>query len=208
MQLFSSLPSTLLSDRKALRQHMRKQRRLLSRSQQLFAARQLARQSLHILRGSRCKKLALYWPNDGEIDPRLIARLAWQKNIAVYLPVLHPWQARRLWFVPFTPHTRFGKNRFGIAEPTAKRGMISARQLDIVLMPLVAFDDEGGRLGMGGGFYDCTLAYKHHIPGASRPRLLGVAHSFQQVEKLTLAPWDVALNAIITERGIIYPKKN
>lgn len=75
--------------------------------------------------------------------------------------------------------------------------------LDAIFMPLVGFDREGHRLGMGGGFYDRTLAFTRHWPRAV-PKLVGLGHHSQEVARLPVQPWDVSLHAIATDREVIY----
>lgn len=151
-----------------------------------------------------CKNIALYLPNDGEIDPTAICLEMWQHKKNCYLPVLHPWQKRQLWFLPFTPSTHLTPNHFGILEPTKKQATpFKTSQLDLVLVPLVAFDKKGGRLGMGGGFYDTTFSFKNRFQHRQRPRLIGIAHSFQKVDMLNTDSWDVPLDGVITDQGVI-----
>lgn len=177
---------------------MRSKRRQLTPQQQQQAALDMLRQWREKYLLQRDSHLGIYWPSDGEIDPLPLAEYAWSLGIQTYLPALHPQQARQLWFLPFTDRTVLAPNRFGIPEPQEQHSRpIEAQQLDQVLMPLVAFDRQGGRLGMGGGFYDTTFAFKHLQP--QRPQLLGLAHSVQEVASLTLAPWDVPLDGVITE---------
>ncbi len=99
-------------------------------------------------------------------------------------------------------------NRFGIPEPQARHGAHPARRLpawalDLILLPLVGFDDDGQRMGMGGGFYDRTLAFTRR-PGP-RPHLIGLAHECQRVESLPVAPWDVPLDAIVSDARVVRP---
>ena len=70
-------------------------------------------------------------------------------------------------------------------------------------MPLVGFDHQGYRLGMGGGYYDATLAYMRHRRSWRKPRLVGIAYECQRVEKLPHDPWDMPLDAVVTEDGVI-----
>ena len=90
------------------------------------------------------------------------------------------------------------RNRFGIEEPPLGAPWINTRALDLVLAPLVAFDDQGNRLGMGGGFYDRHFG---NLPQCLRPLLVGVAHEVQCADALPAAPWDVPLDGILTEAG-------
>ncbi len=103
-------------------------------------------------------------------------------------------------FQRLMPNESLRPNRFGIAEPVYR----PSRQrkvwtLDLVLMPLVGFDESGGRLGMGGGFYDRSLAYRSRRKNGHKPTLLGLAHECQKVDKLPLERWDVSLHATVTD---------
>lgn len=193
-----SASSRFHAQRHSLRQQMRSKRRHLTPHQQAHAATQVLQLwQRHRLR-RHCRHLAIYWPSDGEIDPLPLAEYAWRLGVRVYLPVLHPWRPRQLWFLPFTDKTPLARNRFGIPEPQGRRCRpVKAPQMDQVLMPLVAFDRRGGRLGMGGGFYDSTFAFKRS--GRHRPRLIGLAHSFQETDNLPMAAWDVPMDGVITE---------
>ncbi|WP_116895060.1 5-formyltetrahydrofolate cyclo-ligase, partial [Pseudomonas savastanoi] len=138
--------------RPQLRRQLRKARRALTRSQQREAARDVYRQLAQHPLFRRARHVSLYLPMDGEIDPRLLLREAQRRGKATYLPVLNAWPRTRMVFQRVRPGEKFIPNRFRIPEPLINR----AKQrhvwaLDLVLMPLVGFDNEGGRLGMGGG---------------------------------------------------------
>ncbi len=109
-------------------------------------------------------------------------------------------------FAPYETHTRMKKNCFGILEPVfQKKQLKTAKQLDLILAPLVGFDEQGNRIGMGGGFYDRALA--HLISGEYRPlkpKFIGVAHELQKVTELSSEDWDVTLDAIVTETRFNY----
>ena len=112
----------------------------------------------------------------------------------------------RMRFVAFDENTPLRAGRFGIVVPDvpeegpASRGL-DPTELDLVLVPLVGFDARLDRLGMGGGFYDRAFAHRAGgAPGA--PRLIGVGHAFQELEDVRAMPWDVPLDAVVTERGL------
>jgi len=189
-------------DRYDLRRHLRQQRRQLSVYQQKLASQkicQLVRQQSWFINAS---SLAVYMPTDGEADPLPLAVMAQAMGKKIYLPVLHPLNNNHLLFIRFTPQTPLQKNRFGILEPCLKgyglmrHNTCQLQTLDLLLMPLVGFDPQGGRLGMGGGFYDRTLAIKPNE--YKRPRLIGLAHECQKVDQLPLEPWDVPLTGVVT----------
>ncbi len=144
--------------------------------------------------------IACYLANDGEIDPCFLIEHAWFAGKNVYLPVLSPIK-NSLYFAPYNENTRFKFNRFNIAEPICKPSQwIKASQLDLLLLPLVAFDAKGNRVGMGGGFYDRTLAYLQHRQHWRKPTLIGLAHEIQKVDALESQSWDIPLNYVITEK--------
>ncbi|WP_244612998.1 5-formyltetrahydrofolate cyclo-ligase [Modicisalibacter radicis] len=196
--------------RKALRRSLRQRRRALTKAQQRQAAEALCRRLRRLPEVQRARRVALYLPNDGEIDATPL--LAWlrRRGARVYLPVLRPLAENRLWFVHYHAATPMVRNRFGIREPDTRHGAHRARQLapwalDLVLLPLVGFDDQGNRLGMGGGFYDRSFAFTRGR--GPRPRLIGVAHDCQQVERLPFAGWDVPLDAIVSDRRVVRPPR-
>jgi 5-formyltetrahydrofolate cyclo-ligase len=187
--------------RAALRRQLRQARRNLSPQQQQRAARNLYRQLAQHPLFRRARHIALYLPNDGEIDPRPLLRAAQRRGKATYLPVLHRWPRTRMDFQRVRAHEALARNRFRIAEPPANPArQRKAWTLDLMLLPLVGFDVHGGRLGMGGGFYDRSLAYRQLRKNWHKPTLLGVAHECQRVDRLALASWDVRLGAVVTDR--------
>jgi 5-formyltetrahydrofolate cyclo-ligase len=191
------------NDEKAeLRRRLRAQRRALSTETRAAAAERLCRQvaATRLFRVSR--RIACYWANDGEIDPRAISERARRVGKDVYLPVLSRVQHDRLWFARSSADMRLRCNRFGIPEPrVAATELLRAQALDLILVPLVGFDDAGNRLGMGGGFYDRSLAFLAQRRHWRKPHVVGLAYDFQRVERLPTSAWDVPLAAVITDRA-------
>ncbi|MEQ9545286.1 5-formyltetrahydrofolate cyclo-ligase [uncultured Marinobacter sp.] len=186
--------------RSTLRKELRRKRRSLTPEQQQQAADNLALNLLGNPDLHRARHIALYLPNDGEIDPQTYLSVARRKGIQFYLPVLHPIHHGRLVFSPYHDGVQLIINRFGIPEPPFHKGLKRPPwALDAVLFPLVGFDESGGRLGMGGGFYDRTFAFTRLRPRLA-PKLIGLAHDFQKVPELPIEPWDVPLHSIITDR--------
>nr|WP_218834541.1 5-formyltetrahydrofolate cyclo-ligase [Pantoea piersonii] len=182
-------------DRHHIRQHVRHLRRSLTPEQQEQAADRLAEHAVNFAPLANASHIALFLSVDGELNTRpLIAKL-WQQKKQVYLPVLHPFASGHLLFLRYTPETVLTPNKLRIPEPPLDiRQMITLDRLDVMMVPLVAFDDSGQRLGMGGGFYDRTLQnWRQHgfLP-------VGVAHDCQQVERLPTEEWDVPLPAVLT----------
>ncbi|MCL1058508.1 5-formyltetrahydrofolate cyclo-ligase [Shewanella gelidimarina] len=185
---------------KAIRQAIRVARRSLSSVQQSAFANTAAIKALQKLKQLKADKVALYLTNDGELDTQVLIKTLWQQGIQVYLPRLHPFTAGNLIFLRYEEDTAVKKNSLGIWEPHLDiTQMILPHQLDVVITPLVAFDDQGNRMGMGGGYYDRTLA---NWQTRKKPFPIGYAHDCQQVTKLACQHWDVPLPFIIT------PSKN
>ncbi len=183
------------NQRQQIRSDIRHRRRALSNDQQRRAAQQAAQQAVSFPPLAQAKKVALFLSVDGELDTRPLIELLWQRGQQVYLPVLHPFSAGHLLFIRYLPDTPLTPNRLRIPEPPLDiRQMATLEQLDLILVPLVAFDAYGQRLGMGGGYYDRTL--QHWQQHGCLPA--GFAHSCQQVEALPVADWDIPLPALIT----------
>lgn len=188
-----------LRDRQDIRHHIRQLRRQIGDEQQQLAAVQAAERALNFAPLQQAKNIALFLSVDGELNTGpLIARL-WQRKQNVYLPVLHPFSPGNLLFMRYDQQTALTINRLRIPEPPLDiRHLLPLAELDVMIVPLVAFDKAGQRLGMGGGFYDRTLQnWPQHgfLP-------VGLAHDCQQVEQLPVAEWDVPLPALITPSKI------
>ena len=191
----SSMSSPSMIQRQVIRQQVRHLRRAMTDDQQALAAEQLADLALNYAPMTAARNIALFLSVDGELNTRpLIARL-WHLKKAVYLPVLHPFSPGNLLFLRYSPNTLLHINKLRIPEPPLDiRQLITLDQLDLMMVPLVAFDQHGQRLGMGGGFYDRTLQnWRQHgfLP-------VGLAHDCQQVDNLPVAEWDVPLPAVMT----------
>ncbi|WP_145479300.1 5-formyltetrahydrofolate cyclo-ligase [Stenotrophomonas rhizophila] len=186
--------------RSALRQQLRQRRRDIPAAQRLAAAEQLADALLALPFAPTDGHVAGYWALDGEI-----ALHRWQMRLpdtATYcLPVL---AGDTLRFAPWRPGQPLTANRYGIPEPDVAIGdTLAPAQMALVVAPLVGFDVQGRRLGMGGGWYDRSFAFRQSRPAP--PWLVGVGFSVQQVDALPVQPWDVAVDAICTDATTITP---
>jgi 5-formyltetrahydrofolate cyclo-ligase len=182
-----------------IRKLKRSQRQALSTEEQLQHSVAMCDILIKQRNYRNSQHIACYLANDGEIDPYLLIEHAWFAKKDVYLPVLSPIKDS-LYFAPYDINSEFKLNRFDIAEPICHPSdWVKAHQLDLILLPLVAFDLAGNRVGMGGGFYDRTLAYLQHRRHWRKPSLLGLAHEIQKADNLHRQNWDIPLNGIITE---------
>lgn len=186
-----------------LRQRIRQQRMALPPEVRTHHAAQLFTHLVSHPLFQRSKRIAGFIANDGEMDPEMVLDRALEQGKSCYLPVLNQLHGNRLWFAPLQDGGTLTANRYGIPEPAHfPPKPVPIWSLDLVLTPLVAFDQQGGRIGMGGGFYDRTFSHPKRSTHRQRPFLLGIAHSFQQVEPITLNPWDIPLDGIASEAGI------
>jgi 5-formyltetrahydrofolate cyclo-ligase len=176
----------------SLRREFRAARRAIDANTQhrhaYDAAIRFAATRLPLCRG----RFAAYLANDGELDPTPIVRRLQSAGRTVALPVVG--RGRRLAFYEYRNDTPLVANRFGIDEPDVLRARpVPPTTLAVVFVPLVGFDDDGFRLGMGGGYYDATFA------AHGQALRVGLAHELQRCDVLPHRPWDVALDIIITE---------
>lgn len=187
--------------KQSLRRQMRKARRSLKPAQQRQHAKGLLSTLRQLTQFRRSKNIALYLASDGEISPEEVIHYCRKMGKQCYLPVLHPVRHNRLWFIAYNKETTLINNIYGIKEPALiKAPRRPAWALDLVLLPLVAFDDEGGRLGMGGGYYDRTFAFKQGWRKNGGTSLIGLAHDLQKAERLKTESWDIPLEGIATEQ--------
>ena len=195
-------PPGLEDVRRSLRTSIRRLRRGLPPAERARAAHSVARIADQELRLHRDSRLALYASTPEELDTSELIALAQKRGCRVYLPRIHGHRlARAMHFAASGERQRF--NRFGIPEPHGAPWM-SARALDIVFVPLVAFDRRGIRLGMGGGYYDRALAFRRTRTIWHAPLLVGLGYALQEVERIAPAAHDVPLDLVITERGVIH----
>lgn len=189
--------------RQQLRQQLRTARKLLTITQRETASEQL---SLHFCQHplfQQAQHIACYLSNDGEIDPIVIMQKIWQLGKICYLPTLDPRQTKQIYFVRYQPGDPLNPNRYKILEPIPDPVKTHLpNELDLILVPLVGFDDQGNRLGMGGGFYDRTFAFLKPPCKIKKPRLIGLAYELQKVDHLPVAAWDIPMHAVVTERTI------
>lgn len=183
--------------RRALRATMRARRQSLSPAQRMSAAESVAR---HFLAAPDLGPgyVAGYWAQGGEL-PLHVLQLRLRNDQVWCLPCLE--DDGRLSFAPWRPGDALVSNRFGIPEPALDpASRLAPQDMAVVLLPLVAFSAAGVRLGMGGGFYDRSFAFRRET--TAPPRLLGVGYEIQRDDRLQAEPWDVPMDAVLTETGL------
>ena len=194
--------------RKTLRQEIRQKRKSLNPHAQRQATERVSNKILNSKLFHRCQHLACFLAADGEIDLTLIIDQAIKENKCCYLPMIRKDDIDALLFYRYLPGDELVQTKLGVYEPGDQREAIAAEDLDVVLTPLVAFDQQANRMGMGKGYYDRTFAFKNspHTK-ADKPFLLGIAHECQRVESLETAWWDVPLDAIVTPENLYGAKE-
>ena len=184
------------TERQVRRQVLRARRAGLDESDQGAASvavtARLAR--IPVLRSA--KVVSGYRGVRGEIDIDESLILLEEAGVLVTVPRV---VGEHLEFLPWGPEMATVRGSFGIREPLDGNPVPMSRH-DVVLAPLVAFDEHGSRLGQGGGYYDRTLGA---IAPEFRPIMIGIAHSFQQVDHVPAESWDVPLDAIVTEDEVV-----
>jgi len=195
-----------MASRIDLRKKINDKRQQLSPNQINLASKAMTRHLVLSNAFKHSQHIAFYLANKGEIDPILLMQQAYRMKKDCYLPVLHPVKHNLLWFVHYRLGDPLKVNRFGIPEPVVRSHRLrSARALDLIVMPLVAFDVYGNRYGMGRGYYDRTLSFLKENTDIYKPKLVGLAYEFQKQTKLSVRNWDVPLDLIATESKIYMP---
>lgn len=191
-----------MDTRQLTRKNLKQQRANIRSSEQKKASAiinaQLSQHPIFL----RSQTIAGYKAIQHEIDPSALFHEAWQHKKICYLPVL---QDQQLIFCVYQADTLLKKNQFNILEPPSLlNNCIAASDLDLVLVPLIGFTEQGQRLGMGAGFYDRSFAFLLNSPRPARPFLLGLAYEWQKLDAFNEKDWDVPLNAVITEKQIYF----
>ena len=179
------------STKSQLRERLRSERMQLGEDLRAAAALAVARNAVTLPTWDTSEQVAIYLAANGEVSTEPLRTNCLDRGKSVYLPVIR--DDLRLEFALWVEGEALATNRFGICEPGADAPRLAAGELDIIFMPLVGWDHAGRRLGMGGGFYDRTLA------GVEGPLRVGLAYDCQRAEKIPAEHWDISLEFVVTE---------
>ena len=181
--------------RTTLRLELRQRRADLDESDQAAASMAVMARLARVPVLRRASRIAGYRAVRGELDIDASMILLAERGASITVPRV---RGEHLEFLAWRSDDQSRSGPFGIPEPIAD-DVVPLSLHDVVLAPLVAFDARGRRLGQGGGFYDRTLAEC----ASTRPTVIGVAHSFQEVERVPVEEWDVPIDAVVTEEAVL-----
>jgi len=188
--------------RASLRRQLRERRLAIPAAARIAAAEALPAQVEQIPEYLTARRIGGYWAVQGELPLAGLMAGIQSRGQEWCLPVLG--EDGLLRFARWRHGAAIEPNRFGIPEPRVPVAeLIAPAELDLVLMPLVAFDRRGNRLGFGGGWYDRSFAFLRDRAGAGHPLLVGVGFAMQEADALQAQAWDVRLDCIATERELI-----
>jgi len=183
-----------------LRKEFRRRRAGLESAERMSLDAAMNRYLVEHVQQTQPKVVAAYLAFDGE--PDLLPALAQLRGmgITLALPVVQDQPGKSvITFNHWTNESGLLNNRYGIPEPLEDREIL-ATQIDLVMVPLVAWDESGGRLGMGGSFYD---RYFQPFATLANPVRIGVGYQMQKVDKLPMEPWDIRLHGVLSETGFL-----
>lgn len=187
-----------MSSNADIRAAIKQTRMTLDASIQTDVALKILQQLKTLPSFSAANKIACYLSYNGEVPTKPIIDEIWQQNKNCYLPVLNTVPEKHLTFHEYSQQTILQPNKYNIDEPINTHE-IDITNLDIVLVPLVAFDEHCNRLGMGAGFYDRTFAFRKQ---QNIPLLIGLAYEMQKSNSLTINDWDIPMDLVVTEKQI------
>ncbi len=176
-----------------LRQRHLAARRQMSVLERSAASDSINRQLIRSRMFSRANSIGVYLATRDEVDLDTLIRVAWRQDKRVYAPRVL--RNREMFFLELAPNSRIVRNRFGIWEP-ADGLEVSPYSLDWIIVPMVVFDANNHRIGMGGGYYDRALAFAQHRHPVLLPRLSGVAFACQQAAPFSSNPWDIGVSRV------------
>jgi len=179
-----------------LRRNAANARRALTADYRSRASRRIAERFLASHHFLSARTLACYISVGVEVDTGAIFERAWCARKRIFVPITVP--DRQMEFRLLEPDSPLVRNDFGLWEPLGGES-IEPANIDVVVTPLVAFDERGHRIGMGGGYFDTTFAFLKTRRNWFHPKLVGVAFDCQRVEKIQPNPWDIPLYRVITE---------
>ncbi len=190
------------SSRAELRARLRAERAALGAGERIAAANALISTLEQLPEFLVDTHVAGYWAVNGELPLNIALGRLHARAQNYYLPVLAA--GNLLKFGEWRPGVAVRANRYGIPEPVCDdASLLSATQIELMLVPLLGFDRRGNRLGAGAGYYDRSFAFLRGMTRPAQPLLVGIGYHFQELPELPTESWDVPLDFIATDRELI-----
>jgi 5-formyltetrahydrofolate cyclo-ligase len=183
----------------SIRDSIKQKRRLLTADVPTECGQTISHTITQLHAFIEAKSVAFYYPNENEVDCFSLVAMCRHQQKSCYLPTLNQ---DKLTFSLWDANSILRANRFGIPESTHPEQK-NPNELDLVLVPLVAFTEDCHRLGMGAGFYDKTFADRLKQPAP--PLLIGIAYDWQRMPSIQINDWDVPMDMIVTEKRVYWP---
>lgn len=199
------------AEKQSIRNNQRRLRRGLLPEEVVRLSHRVCSHAQGLPHFQQASSVGLYLSVDNEVDPTLLLRAATLSQKTIFLPIVDK-ERKSLIFSPYQEGDRLTLTALGIREPllsSRKDGhevdaIFCTASIDVLFLPLVAFDSCGHRLGYGGGYYDRYLSRDNRLKpseNAKKPHLVGLAYSFQEVPALPFASHDIPLEWVVTEQG-------
>lgn len=186
-----------------IREKMHNRRKRLDAVTIAQCSQSVTAQVVYLKEFLNARSIAGYLAIDGELDGLPILHCAQTLDKKIYIPMLSGLQQNTLDFFSYQIGDDLVKNKYGIGEPNPHAAqLISPENLNVIFLPLMAFDDRCQRVGRGAGFYDRALAFVKENRYSRRPCLIGLAYEFQKIEQITSDSWDVPLDIVVTEKRV------
>ena len=182
-----------------IRQKALSKRRALGHDKNMHASTLITRAIINSNYYKKAKTIGCYLSMKDEVNTALIIKEIEKTNKLLFLPKIQA--DGTINFIQINKDSNYSTNRYGIKEPADDKDQ-DIEKIDLIIMPLVAFDSIGNRIGMGGGYYDKKFQYL--LQNNNKPSLIGIAFDCQYYKKIQSDIWDVSLDHVFTESGCIF----
>ncbi|MBG9979998.1 5-formyltetrahydrofolate cyclo-ligase [Facklamia lactis] len=140
--------------------------------------------------------IMVFYSTEDEFNSHPIIERAWQEGKKVGIPRVYP--KRVMEALEYTPQTQLEKSSFGISEPIQSSPIIKASDIDLIIMPCVTCNNQGERLGYGGGYYD------RYLQRTNNPHLILPFYALLQRNNIPMEEHDQLVDVVITEEGSVH----
>ncbi|WP_158589166.1 5-formyltetrahydrofolate cyclo-ligase [Alginatibacterium sediminis] len=180
------------------RQQLRRARQNLTIEQKQQESAQVLGRLFNMPQIQHAKMIASYQSSNEELQTKAINQTLEHGCQQYCLPILHPFRPGHLLFQKHDSTTKMRRNKFGLDEPALDaRHVVPLKDVNVMLVPLVGFDDKCQRIGMGGGYYDRSLIWLN--PSCIT---IGLAFECQKTTHIDVQAWDQSLDFVITSRQV------